>query len=63
MSKGKIPVSVEYYEVLEMLASVAMRMKKRLEMCGNNDPELAMLRGEAESHIEDMREMEERGDI
>ena len=63
MSKQLIAVNVEYYQTLEKLANVAVAMSKRLEQCGYHDPSLAVLRGEAESHIEDMRDMEERGDI
>ena len=58
-----IPVGVEYYETHERLATTTTKIKERIKQCGDCDPRLMMLIGEAESHLDDLRDMEEKGDI
>ena len=58
-----IPVGVEYYETLERLVKTTRKIKDRIGQCGYCDPRLMMLIGEAESELDDLRDMEERGDI
>ena len=58
-----VPVGVEYYDTLIRLATTTTKIKERIKQCGYLDPRLMMLIGEAESHLDDLRDMEEKGDI
>ena len=62
-AKRTFPVGIEYYETLVRLAATTTRIKDRIRQCGYCDPRLMMLIGEAESELDDLRDMEERGDI
>ena len=62
-SKQTFPVGIEYYETLIRLATTTKRINERVKQCGYLDPRLMMLIGEAESHLDDLRDMEEKGDI
>ena len=62
-AKHTIPVGDEYYETLVRLATTTTKIKERIRQCGYSDPRLMMLIGEAESHLDDLRDMEEKGDI
>ena len=62
-AKQTFPVGIEYYETLIRLATTTTKIKERIKQCGYCDPRLMMLIGEAESHLDDLRDMEEKGDI
>lgn len=58
-----ITIGAEYFERLMQLADVAERMSKRIGFCGYHDPSLAMMRGEVDSHLDDLRELEKKGEL
>ena len=62
-AKQTFPVGIEYYETLLRLAATTTKIKDRIKQCGYWDPRLMMLIGEAESELDDLRDMDEKGDI